>query len=210
MDLVFHSRTDNPVTLYDVSFVPDLGFNQFSFHVVQEKHKIILSNKGAHLLGGRLVFHRRYNGSSLHATRIIPGTHANMSTALAAFVELPSYRSDGPPSPRSDGPAPPLPNLSVASLVTHQNKTCVSNSRRVKKVVAGISEQNSRVAWETGRESESMLSWNAWMAAAVFPPSGVFMDKQKKWWLILTTSTFPLPTPIRVCRKPPPYSTAFN
>ena len=34
LDLVFHSRTDHPVTLHDVSFVPDLGFNLFSFHVV--------------------------------------------------------------------------------------------------------------------------------------------------------------------------------
>ena len=39
LDLVFHSRTDHPVTLHDVSFVPDLGFNLFSFHVVQEKHE---------------------------------------------------------------------------------------------------------------------------------------------------------------------------
>ena len=29
-DLVFYSRTDYPVTLYDVSFVPDLGFNLLS------------------------------------------------------------------------------------------------------------------------------------------------------------------------------------
>ena len=29
LDLVFHSRTDHPVTLHDVSFVPDLGFNLF-------------------------------------------------------------------------------------------------------------------------------------------------------------------------------------
>ena len=31
LDLVFHSRTDHPVTLHDVSFVPDLGFNLLSF-----------------------------------------------------------------------------------------------------------------------------------------------------------------------------------
>ena len=53
LDLVFHSRTDHPVTLHDVSFVPDLGFNPFSFHVVQEKHEIILNKTGAHLLNGR-------------------------------------------------------------------------------------------------------------------------------------------------------------
>ena len=37
LDLVFHSRTDYPVIFHGVSFVPDLGFNLFSFHVVQEK-----------------------------------------------------------------------------------------------------------------------------------------------------------------------------
>ena len=31
VDHLFHSRTDYPVTFYDVSFVPDLGFNLFSF-----------------------------------------------------------------------------------------------------------------------------------------------------------------------------------
>ena len=56
LDLVFHSKTDYPVTLYDVLFVPDLGFNLFSFHVVQEKHEFILNKTGAHLLGCRLVF----------------------------------------------------------------------------------------------------------------------------------------------------------
>ena len=58
LDLVFHSRTDYPVTLHDVSFVPDLGLNLFSFHVVQEKHEIILNRTGTHLLGGCLVFPR--------------------------------------------------------------------------------------------------------------------------------------------------------
>ena len=106
VDLVFHSRTDYPVALYDVSFVPDLGFNLFSFHVVQEKHEIILNKEGAHLLGGRLVFPRRCNGSSLRAIRVLPERNANASTAMATFVELPSHRSDGPPSP--------LPNPSVA------------------------------------------------------------------------------------------------
>ena len=47
LDLVFHSRTDHPVTLHDVSFVPGLGFSLFSFHVVQEKREIILNKTGA-------------------------------------------------------------------------------------------------------------------------------------------------------------------
>ena len=56
LDLVFHSRTDHPATLHDVSLVPDLGLHLFSFHVVQEKDEIILNKTGAHLLNGRLVF----------------------------------------------------------------------------------------------------------------------------------------------------------
>ena len=99
LDLVFHSRTDYPVTLHDAAFVPDLGFNLFSFHVVQETPEIFLNKTGAHLLGGRLVLPRRSNGSSLRATRVLPGEHANASTALATFADPPSHRSDGPPSP---------------------------------------------------------------------------------------------------------------
>ena len=96
IDLVFHSRTDYKVTLHNLSFVPDLGFNVFSFHVVQEKHEIVLT-KGAHLLGGRLVFPRRRNGSSLRATTVLPGSHANANNALTTFVEPPPHSLDGPP-----------------------------------------------------------------------------------------------------------------
>ena len=133
LDLVFHSRTDNPVTLHDVSFVPDLGFNLFSFHVVKEKQYITLNKTGAHLLGGRLVFPRRCNGSSLNASRVLPGGNANAITALATFVEPPSHRSDEPPSP--------LPNSSVASPVA-RHKSGVSNSCRTSNAVAGIGEKN--------------------------------------------------------------------
>ena len=69
IDLVFHSRTDYPVILRGVSLVPDLGFNLFSFHAAQEKHEKI----GVHLIDGRLVFPRRCSGSSLRATRVLPG-----------------------------------------------------------------------------------------------------------------------------------------
>ena len=169
---MFHSRTDYPVTLHDVSFVPDLGFNLFSFHVLQEKHEIILNKTGAQLLGGRLVFPRKCNGSSPHATRVLPGGNANASTALATFVEPPSHRFDRPPYP--------LPNSSVASPVPHQNKPGVSNFCRTSNEVAGIGEKKSSVAWGTGRESESILSGNAGRAAAVLSPGGVFINKNKK------------------------------
>ena len=114
LDLVFHSRADHPVTLHDVSFVPDSGFKLFSFHVVREKHEIILNKTRAHLLGGRLVFPRRSDGSSLRATRVLPGGHANASTALATFADPPSHRSDGPPSP--------VQYRSASSPVAHESR----------------------------------------------------------------------------------------
>ena len=103
---------------------------------------------------------------------VLPGGNANASTALATFVESPSYRSDGSPSP--------LLNPSVASPVAHQNKSGLSNYCRTSNAAAGISEKNYRVAWGTGRESESMLSGNAGMAAAMLSPGGVFIGKNNK------------------------------
>ena len=114
LDLVFHSRTDHPVTLHDVSFVPDLGFNLFSFHVVQEKDEIILNKSGAHLLNGRLVFPRRRSGSSLRATRVMPGTHASASNALATLTD----------------PPPPVQYRSVTSPVAQETSSSGSSCRR--------------------------------------------------------------------------------
>ena len=56
-----------------------------------------MNKTGAHLLNGRLVFPRRSNGSSLRATRIVPGGHASASNALATFADpLPTVSSDPP------------------------------------------------------------------------------------------------------------------
>ncbi|CAN0479223.1 unnamed protein product, partial [Ascophyllum nodosum] len=32
IDVLFHGRSDEPITLIDVSYVPDLKFNPFSFY----------------------------------------------------------------------------------------------------------------------------------------------------------------------------------
>ena len=154
---MFHSRTDHPVTLHDVPFVPDLGFNLFSFHVVQEKHEIILNKTGAHLLNGRLVFPRRSNGSSLRATRVLPGGHASASNALATFED----------------PASPVQYSSVTSPVAHETSR-VSSSCRTSNAGAGMGGKRYIVAWKKGEESESVLSGNDGMAAAVLSPGGLF------------------------------------
>ena len=169
LDLVVHSRTDRPVTLHDVSFVPELGLNLFSFHVVQEKYEIILNRTGAHLLGGRLVFPRRSNGSSLRATRVLPGGHANANTALATLANHPTFQ-------RNDGPPSPVPYSSVTSTVAHQ-KSGVSRSCRTSNASAKSGVKIPSVVQEQGGESES---GNAGMAATVLSPRGVFVNKTKK------------------------------
>ena len=166
IDLVFHSRTDYQVTLHNVSFVHDLGFNLFSFHVVQEKHEIVLNKTGAHLLGDRLVFPRRRNGSSLRATRVLPGSHANANNALATFVEPPSHSLDGPPS----GPPSPLPYSTVTPPNVHQTSG-VSRSCRTSNAGTGFGEESG--------ESASVLIGGVGMAAAVLSPGGVFVNNKK-------------------------------
>ena len=168
---MFHSRTDHPVTLHDVSFVPDLGFNLFSFHVVQQKHEIILNKTGAHLRNGRRVFPRRSNGSSLRATRVMPGGHASASNALATFEDPPSHCFDGPPSS--------VQCSSVSSPVAHEQSR-TSGSCRTSNAGAGIGGKRSSVAWGKGEESKFGLSGNDGMAAAVISRGGLFANKNKK------------------------------
>ena len=130
LDLVFHSRTDHPVTLHDVSFVPDLGFNLFSFHVVQEKNEIILNKTGAHLLNGRLVFPRTSYRSSQRATRVLPRGHASASNALATFADPPS----------------PVRYSSVTSPVAHETSR-VSSSCRTSNAGAGMGGKSYISTW---------------------------------------------------------------
>ena len=163
LDLVFHSRTYHPVTLYDVSLVPDLGFNLFSFHVVQEKHEMILNKTGAHLLTGRLVSPRRSNGSSPRATRVMPGGHTSANAALATFADSPS----------------PVQCSCVTSPVAHETSH-MSSSCRTSNAGAGIGKKRSSVAWGKGEESEYVSSENDGMAAAVLSPGGLFLSRNNK------------------------------
>ena len=53
--VVFHGRSDEPITLCDVSYVPDLRFDLLSFHKAQQTHVIILDAVGAHIVGKALL-----------------------------------------------------------------------------------------------------------------------------------------------------------
>ena len=74
MDVIFHGKSDQRITLIDVVYVPDLGFNLYSLHAVQRTHLIVSDASGTHMIGANLTFPRSSSGSYLRATRLPAGT----------------------------------------------------------------------------------------------------------------------------------------
>ena len=64
MDVIFHGKTDQRITLIDVAYVPGLGFNLYSLHAVQRTHLIVSDASGTHIIGGNLTFPRSTQPSS--------------------------------------------------------------------------------------------------------------------------------------------------
>ena len=92
IDVIFPGRRDEPITLCDVSCVPDLKFNLFSFHKAQQTHVIILDAVGSYIMGGNLTFHCEKSGSYMRATRLAPGTvgaKPRTNRALASQISAP-------------------------------------------------------------------------------------------------------------------------
>ena len=74
MDVIFHGKSDQRITLIDVAYVPDLGFNLYSLHAVQRTQLIVSDASGMHIIGANLKFPRSSSGSYLRATRLPAGT----------------------------------------------------------------------------------------------------------------------------------------
>ena len=74
MDVIFHRKSDQRITLIDVAYVPGLGFNLYSLHVVQRTHLIVSDASGTHIIGANLTFPRSNSESYLRATRLPAGT----------------------------------------------------------------------------------------------------------------------------------------
>ena len=74
MDVIFHGKGDQRITLLDVAYVPNLGFNLYSLHAVQRTHLIVSDASGTHIIGANLTFPRSSSGSYLRATRLPAGT----------------------------------------------------------------------------------------------------------------------------------------
>ena len=70
MDVIFHGKRDQRITLIDVAYVPDLGFNLYLLHAVQRAHLIVSDDSGTHIIGENLTFPRSSSGSYLRATRL--------------------------------------------------------------------------------------------------------------------------------------------
>ena len=69
MDVIFHGKRDQRITLIDVAYVPDLGFNLHSLHAVQRTHLIVSDASGTHVIRANLTFPRRYCRSETKAMR---------------------------------------------------------------------------------------------------------------------------------------------
>ena len=73
-DVIFHGKSDQSITLIDVAYVPDLGFNLYSLHAVQRTDLIVSDASGTHIIGANLTFPRSSSGSYLRATRLHAST----------------------------------------------------------------------------------------------------------------------------------------
>ena len=74
INVIFHGKSDQRITLIDIAYVPDLGFNLYSLHAVQRTHLIVSDASGTHIIGANLTFPRSSSGSYLRATRLPAGT----------------------------------------------------------------------------------------------------------------------------------------
>ena len=103
IDVVLHGRSEERITLCDVSFVTGLKFNIFLFHKAQQTDVIILDAAGAHIMGENPTFFCDKSGSYLRATRFVPGIvgakprtnraltsqiHAPLSSCVPSFPRM--------------------------------------------------------------------------------------------------------------------------
>ena len=127
MDVVFHGKSDQRITLIDVAYVPDLGFNLYSLHAVQRTHLIVSDASETHIIGTNLTFPRSSSGSYLRATRLPASTvgarqrQGNMrATNLLRQLghPIPPPSQEPPPPPRKNMCATGLYNSNVPGVVT--------------------------------------------------------------------------------------------
>jgi len=72
IEMMFHGHTEVRHTLSDVSYVPELGFNLYSLHVVQRTHVVMLDASGIHITGTGITFPRGIKRSCVWVSRLPP------------------------------------------------------------------------------------------------------------------------------------------
>ena len=115
MDIIFHGKSAQRITLIDVAYVPDLGFNLYSLPAVQKTHMIVSDACGTHIIGENLTFPRSSSGSYLRVTRLPAGTvGARRRQGDMRATNL--LRQLGHPIPPPPLEIPPRRNMCAAGL----------------------------------------------------------------------------------------------
>ena len=100
MDVIFHVKTDQRITLIDVAYVPGLGFNLYSLRALQRTDLIVSDASGTHIVGENLTFARSSSGSYLRATRL-PAARRRQGEMHPTYF-LRQLRHPVPPPPSLD------------------------------------------------------------------------------------------------------------
>ena len=116
MDVILHGKSDQRITLIDVVYVPDLGFNLYSLHTVQRTHLIVVSDaSGTHIIGANLTFPRSSSGSYLRATRL-PADTVGARRRQGDMRATNLLRQLGHPIPPPPQKVPPRRNMCATGL----------------------------------------------------------------------------------------------
>ena len=115
MNVIFHGKSDQRITLIYVAYVTGLGFNLYSLHAVQRTHLIVSDASGTHIIGANLTFPRSSSRSYLHATRLPAGTvGARRRQGDMRATNL--LRQLGHPIPPPPQEIPPRKNMCATGL----------------------------------------------------------------------------------------------
>ena len=175
MDVIFYGKSDQRITLIDVAYVPDLGFNLYSLHAVQRTHLIVSNASGSHVIGANLTFPRSSSGSYLRATRLPAGTVGarRRQGDMRAINLIKQLRHPIPPPPQEIPPrrnmfATGLHNSNVPGVVTVLEPTPFPPLSSVLGEILFVGKTPSRSECRIG----------APLAAAALPPGSLKHGKE--------------------------------
>lgn len=69
--MIFHGYTDERHTIVDLFYIPGLGFNLYSLHVIQRTYVVISHTSGTHIIRTGLTFSHIRDDSCVPMTRLL-------------------------------------------------------------------------------------------------------------------------------------------